>query len=78
MNFTIITEITDVETLAKGRGVHARKALNRQYGVGKWRKMKGRAYIEFPNGDIRYAELHWYEAFGIGKRRMKRKRFLDE
>jgi len=40
--------------------------------------MKGKAYIELPNGDIRYAELYWYEAHGIGRCRIKRKRFLDE
>ncbi|MBC8234574.1 hypothetical protein H8E77_33955 [bacterium] len=78
MNFRIISEITDIETIARGRGVHARQALNRQYGYGKWCKMKGKAYIELANGDIRYAELHWYEAHGIGRRRIKRKRFLDE
>ena len=78
MNFKIISEITDIETIARGRGVHAMHALNRQYGYGKWRKMKGKAYIELPNGDIRYAELHWYEAHGIGRCRIKRKRFLDE
>ena len=78
MNFKIISEITDIETIARGRGVHARHVLNEQYGDGKWRKMKGKAYIELPNGDIRYAELHWYEAHGIGRRRIKRKRFLDE
>lgn len=78
MNFEILTEITDIETFAKGRGVRARHALNKQYGYGKWRKRKGKAYIKLPNGDVRYAELHWYEADGIGRRRMKRKRFLDE
>lgn len=78
MNFKIISEITDFETIAKGRGVHARHTLNNLYGYGKWRKMKGKAFIELSNGDIRYAELHWYEAHGIGRRRMKRKRFLDD
>ncbi len=78
LNFQIISEITDIETIASGRSVHASHALDRQYGYGKWRKMKGKAYIELPNGDIRYAELHWYEAHGIGRHRIKRKRLLDE
>ena len=47
------------------------------YGPGNWRKRKGTAHIQLDNGDIRLAELHWYEAHGIGRREMKRKRYLD-
>ena len=78
MNFEIIGEITNVETIARGTGVRARRYLNRVYGHGDWRKMKGIALIRLPNGEIRLAELHWYEAHGIGRHDIKRKRFLEK
>ena len=51
--------------------------LRKQYGVGRWRKMKGIANVRLQTGSIRKAELHWYEAHGIGKKKMKIKRLLD-
>ena len=51
--------------------------LRRLYGRGRWRKMKGVARVRLQNGDVRLAELHWYEAHGIGKKEIKRKRYLD-
>ena len=77
VNFEIIGEIANIETIARGTGVRARRHLNRTYGRGDWRKMKGIALIRLPNGQIRLAELHWYEAHGIGQRDIKRKRFLE-
>jgi hypothetical protein len=51
--------------------------LRRFYGHGRWRKLKGVATIRLSSGSIRKAEVHWYEAHGIGKKEMKRKRYLD-
>jgi hypothetical protein len=51
--------------------------IPKQYGIGRWRKMKGVADVRLQSGSIRKAELHWYEAHGIGKRKMKIKRLLD-
>jgi len=53
------------------------KFLERIYGQGRWRKLKGIATVQLENGRIRLAEIHWYEAHGIGKRQMKIKRYLD-
>jgi hypothetical protein len=78
VNFEIIGEITNVENIARGTGVRARRYLNRVYGHGDWRKMKGIALIRLPNGEVRLAELHWYEAHGIGRCDIKRKRFLEK
>ena len=50
----------------------------RLYGKGYWRTMKGSARIRLRNGWIRLAEIHWYEAHGLGKKEFKRKRYLDE
>ena len=61
-------EVTDVETIATGRGIRDLPRLRRLYGKGYWRKMKGSARIRLHNGRIRLAELHWYEAHGIGKK----------
>jgi hypothetical protein len=77
VEFTVIGEITEVEPIARGMGVRDRARLNRLYGRARWRKIKGQALIRLRNGRVRRAELHWYEAHGIGKREMKRKRYLD-
>ena len=77
MDFEIIGEITAIQTIATGRGVHARRYLNRVYGRGHWRKMKGVAMVRTFNAPLRRAEVHWYEAHGIGKRDVKIKRYLD-
>lgn len=77
MSFEVIGEITDVETIAAGKAIRELKRLQKQYGQGRWRKMKGIALVRLPSGRIRKAELHWYEAHGIGRREMKRKRYLD-
>jgi hypothetical protein len=63
--------------IATGRAIRDRHRLRRLYGGGRWRKMKGIASIRLLTGDIRLAELHWYEAHGIGKKEIKRKRYLD-
>jgi hypothetical protein len=76
-DFDVVGEITGIETIAAGRGVRALPRLRRLYGKGYWRKMKGEARIRLPNGRIRLAEVHWYEAHGIGKKEFKRKRYLD-
>ena len=77
MDFDLVGEITDVETIATGRGIRDLARLRRLYGKGYWRKMKGTAHIRLRNGRIRLAELHWYEAHSIGKKELKRKTYLD-
>ena len=78
MDFEIVGEITVVETIAAGKGIRDLRRLRRSYGKGLWRKMKGIARIRLMTGRIRLAELHWYEAHGIGKKEIKRKRYLDD
>lgn len=77
MQFKVIGEITQIETIAVGRGIRILALLNKRHGVGRWRKRKGIARVELEDGTIRKAELHWYEASGIGRRMMKIKRYLD-
>ncbi len=78
MDFEIVSEITQIETIAVGAGVRDRKRLRRLYGTGRWRKLKGVASVRLLSGKIRTAEIHWYEAHGIGKREFKLKLpFLD-
>src|SRR5262245_36524081 len=77
VDFEPVGEITDVETIAAGNGVRDLPRSRRLYGRGYWRKMKGNARIRVRKGRIRLAELHWYEAHGIGKKEFKRKRYLD-
>jgi hypothetical protein len=78
MDFEIIGEIARLETIATGRGVRDRARLRKQYGQGRWRKLKGVARVRLVDGTIRLAEIHWYEAHGIGKKEYKLKLpFLD-
>jgi hypothetical protein len=76
VSFEIISEVADVETIATGRGIRERARLVQRYGRGKWRKRKGVAEIRLSSGEYVRAELHWYEATGIGKREYKIKRLL--
>jgi hypothetical protein len=77
MNFEIISDITQIEPIAIGNAIRDLARLRRVYGAGRWRKLKGIATIRLGNGRIRVAELHWYEAHGIGKKEIKRKRYVD-
>ena len=77
MYFRILGEITDVETIATGSGIRELARVRRRYGRGRWRKRKGAAQVELAGGVIRLAELHWYEAAGIGQHEFKIKRYLD-
>jgi len=78
MQWEIVGEIRDVEIIAAGTAVRDRARLRRAYGSGRWRKLKGIATVQLATGRLRLAELHWYEAHGVGKKEMKRKRYLDQ
>jgi hypothetical protein len=75
--FRIVGDISDVEVIARGVSVRERTRLTQQFGRGRWRKLKGIAAVEIDAGSTRLAEVHWYEAHGIGRRKFKIKRFLD-
>jgi hypothetical protein len=75
--FQIHGDISDLETFAVGSGIRELPRLPKLYGKGRWRKRKGVSDVKLPNCTIRRAELHWYEASGIGKKEFKVKRFVD-
>jgi hypothetical protein len=75
-SFRIVSEITNIETIAAGTSIREIERLRRQYGSGRWRKLKGIALIQLRNSQVKVAELHWYEAHGIGRKEIKRKRYL--
>lgn len=77
MYFEIVSEITDIEVIAKGRGGRDLARLRKKYGPGSWRKLKGLATVRMEDGSIHRAEIHWYQAHGIGSKRFKIKRTLD-
>jgi len=77
MSFEIVGEISEVQTIAAGPGIRNLQRLRRLYGRGRWRKLKGVALVRLRSGTIRKAELHWYEAHGIGRKEIKRKRYVD-
>ena len=77
MPYDIVGEITNVEPIAVGSQIRDLPRLRRLYGRGRWRKLKGVALVRLRTGRIRKAELHWYEAHGIGRKEIKRKRYVD-
>jgi hypothetical protein len=77
MDFELVGEISDIETIATGTAIRDLSRLRRLYGKGRWRKMKGVGRIRLPDGWVVLAELHWYEAHGIGRKELKAKRYLD-
>lgn len=78
MHFRIVGRVTSVEVIAMGREIRQLSRLRKFYGRGRWRKLKGIATVVLPNASVKRAEIHWYEAHGIGKKEFKIKRFLDK
>ena len=78
MAFKIVSEVSGVETIAAGRRIRELERLRRIYGSGRWRKLKGIAQVRLADGTLSRAEVHWYEAHGIGRREFKLKRLLTE
>ena len=78
MYFEIVGKIENVETIALEGRIRDIMRVRKQFGAGRWRKLKGIARVRLRNGEIRRAEMHWYEAHGVGRRKMKIKRLLAE
>ena len=78
MDVEIVSEITDVETIAADGSIRDIARLRKLYGEGRWRKLRGFAWVRLPDGIVCKAEVHWYEAHGVGKREIKVKRILSE
>lgn len=77
MDFELVGRISEVETIATGRGIRELKRLKKAYGPGRWRKCKGVATIRL-GGELLKAEVHWYEGHGIGRKELKVKRLLEQ
>jgi hypothetical protein len=77
MHFEIISEITEIETFAVGASIRELPRLRKAYGKGRWRKRKGYATVRLADGSARQAEIHWYEATGVGRKEFKIKHYLD-
>jgi len=77
IKFRVIGKINGVEIIAVGKSIRDLARLRREYGKGRWRKLKGVATVQLVGGTIRLAEVHWYEAHGIGRVDYKIKRYLD-
>ena len=77
MKYRVVGKIRQQRTFATGSGIREIERLRRTYGKGRWRKRKGIADVEFEDGTVRTAEVHWYEATGIGRKEVKIKYFLD-
>jgi hypothetical protein len=77
MHFEVVGQISEIEVIAAGSGIRILPLLRERYGRGRWRKLKGIANVRLSDGTIRLAEVHWFEAHGIGKRKMRIKRYLD-
>ncbi len=73
----IVGEIQNIQTIAVGHSIRRLDYLNSRYGIGRWRKLKGIAYIRSEGGHVEKVELHWYEAHGIGRVDFKVKKYFD-
>jgi hypothetical protein len=71
MSFEIVGEIREVETVALGGSIRDLRRLQKQYGAGRWRRLKGVGKVRLADGTMLMVELHWYEAHGIGKKEVK-------
>ena len=76
MKFEILDQIEGIEVMAVGTSIRDLAYIQKIHGSGRWRKLKGKAHVRLPNGNIRWVELHWYEAHGIGRKDIKIKRYL--
>lgn len=77
MRIAIVGRIIQQETIATGRQIRELERLQKVYGTGRWRKRKGMAKVKLPDGTISPAEVHWYEAHGVGRKEFKIKRILE-
>ena len=78
MQFVVVGPITQQRTIAVGRRIRCLQSLVKPHGPGRWQKKAGSGWVRLADGTVRFAELHWYEAPGIGRRNMKVKRYLDQ
>ena len=76
-DFEVIGTIGEIETIAVGNRIYEIARLRKAYGAGRWRKLKGVATVRFEDGTIQRVELHWYEAHGLGRKKLKIKGYLD-
>ena len=76
-SFELISKLEQVEIIAVNLSIRELRGLKDEFGGRRWRKLKGVGLVKFPNGEVRQAELPWYEAHGVGRRKMKIKRILD-
>ena len=77
MPLEIVGPIVNVETIATGRGIRELPRLQKAYGKARWRKRKGIARIKVQDDSVHTAEVHWYEAHGIGRKEYKVKRIIS-
>jgi hypothetical protein len=77
MHFQVLGEITGIKPIAAGSGIRILPLLRKRYGRGRWRKLKGIAAVRLLDGTTRQAEIHWFEAHGLGRKMLRIKRFLD-
>ena len=76
-DFEVIGKIDQIKTIAVGTDIREIKRLRKAFGRGRWRKLKGIATVRLEDGTICRVELHWYEAHGIGRKKLKIKHYLD-
>ena len=77
MDFEILGKISNIEIIAVSGKIRILPFLQQEFGKGRWRKLKGVAQIKLSNGEVRMAEVHWFEAHGIGKKFLRIKHYLD-
>ena len=77
MEIKILGKISQPKTIAVGRSIKGIDRLRKVYGPGRWRKRKGVSNVRLPDGTICTAEIHWYEAHGVGRKEFKIKKIIN-
>ena len=77
MYIELLGSLAEIEIIAVNLSIRQHAELKARYGGQRWRKLKGVGWVRLANGKVRRAEVHWYEAHGVGKKKFKIKRFLD-
>jgi len=71
MDFELVGPIGNIQTVATGRAIRGLARLRKRYGRGRWKKLKGIATVRLRDGTMHSAEVHWYEAHGVGQKEFK-------
>jgi hypothetical protein len=76
VKFELLGQIEGIEVIAVGTVIRDLGYLEKTYGPGRWRKLKGSAPCQGPQWKWQVGLITLNEAHGIGRKEIKIKRYL--